>query len=87
MVRVALSDFIDEHRDELVNRCREKVGKRSTAPTDSEINHGVPLFLSQLCEELRHGPSKIHEIRAQGAIIEIHRRVKIESPTSERNAL
>jgi hypothetical protein len=72
MARVALSDFIDEHRDELVNRCREKVGKRSTAPpTDSEINYGVPLFLSQLCEELRHGPSKIHEI-SKGAMAHGH---------------
>jgi hypothetical protein len=58
-----LSDFIDEHRDELIGRCRAKVAKRSAPPpTEAEINHGVPLFLDQLCEELRHGPSKTYEI-------------------------
>lgn len=31
-------------------------------PTEAEIDHGVPLFLNQLCEELRHGPSKTQEI-------------------------
>jgi hypothetical protein len=63
MANLTLHDFIDEHRDELIGRCRAKVAKRSAPPpTEAEINHGVPLFLDQLCEELRHGPSKTHEI-------------------------
>jgi hypothetical protein len=63
MANLTLSDFIDEHRDELIGRCRAKVAKRSAPPpTEAEINHGVPLFLDQLCEELRHGPSKTNEI-------------------------
>jgi hypothetical protein len=63
MVSVMLSDFLSENRDELIGRCRAKVAKRSEPPpTDAEINHGVPLFLDQLCEELRHGPSNTREI-------------------------
>ena len=65
MANVALCDFIEEHRDELIGRCRAKVAKRSAPPpTEAEIDHGVPLFLNQLCEELRRGPSKTHEISA-----------------------
>jgi hypothetical protein len=67
MVTVTLGDFIDKNRDELIRRCRAKVAKRSAPPpTESEIDHGVPLFLDQLCEELRHGPSNTHEIRNSG---------------------
>ena len=63
MANLALSDFIDANRDELIGRCRAKVATRSAPPpTDAEINHGVPLFLEQLSAELRHGPSKTREI-------------------------
>ena len=33
-------------------------------PTAAEIDHGVPMFLDQLTEELRHGPSQSGEISA-----------------------
>jgi hypothetical protein len=68
MANVTLVEFIGSNRDELINRCRAKVAKRS-APLRSEgvAEHGVPLFLNQLCEELRHGPSKSHEI-GKGAV-------------------
>jgi hypothetical protein len=60
---MTLYDFIGAHRDELIGRCREKVARRSAPPpTDAEIDHGVPMFLDQLCEELSNGPSKTHEI-------------------------
>ena len=60
---MTLNNFIVENRDELISRCRTKVAKRSAPPpTESEIDHGVPMFLNQLCEELLHGPSKTHEI-------------------------
>jgi hypothetical protein len=63
MPKIALHDFIGKNRDELIRRCRQKVAKRSAPlPTEAEIDHGVPLFLDQLCEELRQGPSKTHEI-------------------------
>jgi hypothetical protein len=32
-------------------------------PTDAEIDSGVPLFLNQLCAELRHGSSTTDEMR------------------------
>jgi hypothetical protein len=63
MANVTLYEFITANRDELIRRCRAKVAKRSAPPpTDREIDHGVPLFLDQLVEELRHGPSQSHEI-------------------------
>ena len=63
MANITLYDFIDGNRDELVRRCRAKVAKRSAPPpTEAEVEHGVPLFLDQLVEELHHGPSKTHQI-------------------------
>jgi hypothetical protein len=63
MANVTLADFIDENRDELIGRCRAKVARRSAPlPTEAELDKGVPLFLDQLCEELRDGPSKSHNI-------------------------
>ena len=60
-----LSEFISVHRDELIGRCRVKVGTRSTpSPTEAQIHFGVPLFLDQLVEELRHEGSKTQDIRA-----------------------
>ena len=48
-----LREFIEVHRDEIIDRCREKVAKRSVPPpTELEINHGVPLFLDQLVNAL-----------------------------------
>jgi hypothetical protein len=64
MSKINLAEFIDTHRDELIRRCRAKVAKRTVPPaTDAEIDHGVPLFLSQLCKELSNGrSSETHEI-------------------------
>jgi hypothetical protein len=60
---MTLDTFITENRDELISRCRAKVKKRSAPPpTEEEIDHGVPMFLNQLCEELLHGPSQTHAI-------------------------
>jgi hypothetical protein len=58
-----LREFIDTNREELILRCRAKVATRSyPPPTEAEINHGVPLFLDQLVEELQSGESRTHEI-------------------------
>ena len=68
MANITLDQFIGVNREELIHRCRAKVKKRSAPPpTDKEINHGVPLFLDQLCAELRQGPTKIPEISKSAA--------------------
>ena len=68
MANLALDQFIDQNGEELLRRCRVKVGKRESPPaTEGEVDGGVPLFLAQLSEELRHGPSKTHEI-SKGAM-------------------
>ena len=65
MATLALCDFIGRNRDELIRRCRASVAERSVPPpTKAEIDHGVPLFLDQLCKELRQGPSQTDEIGA-----------------------
>ena len=49
-----LHEFLTSNRDELIRRCRSKVGKRDSPPvTPSELEYGVPLFLEQLVEALR----------------------------------
>jgi hypothetical protein len=63
MATLTLHEFIGVNRGELIRRCRSKVAARSAPPpTEAEIDYGVPLFLDQLVEELRNGPSKTHEI-------------------------
>jgi len=53
-----LDEFVFAHRAEIVRRCRAKVVARSEpTPTAAAIDHGVPMFLDQLLDELRHGPS------------------------------
>ena len=50
-----LHEFIAGNRNEIIGRCREKVATRSVSPPiDAEIDHGVPLFLDQLVDALRH---------------------------------
>jgi hypothetical protein len=50
-----LHEFLSTNRVELIRRCRSKVGQRSSPPvTPLELEHGVPRFLEQLVEELRH---------------------------------
>jgi hypothetical protein len=63
MANVTLVEFIGSNREELISRCRAKFSKRVSPPSSkAEVDHGVPLFLKQLSDELRHGPSKTHEI-------------------------
>jgi hypothetical protein len=50
---MSLHAFIAAHRDELVLRTRAKVAERpSPGPSEAQLEHGVPLFLAQLCEAL-----------------------------------
>lgn len=49
-----LYEFIAMHRDEIIARTRERVRARPwPAVSSAEIEHGVPLFLTQLSETLR----------------------------------
>jgi len=49
-----LEDFIAANRDVLISRTRERVGSRPWPSVSAdEIEHGVPLFLTQLSETLR----------------------------------
>jgi signal transduction histidine kinase len=50
-----LDAFVAENRDEIIRRCRAKVELRSIpTPTPAELEYGVPRFLDQLVEALRH---------------------------------
>ncbi len=58
-----LHDFVRERREEIIRRCRAKVGARSVPPpTTVEIDHGVPVFLDQLVQSLRPGSAGNREI-------------------------
>jgi hypothetical protein len=73
-----LQEFIAVNRAEIIRRCRAKVETRSEPDrTSAAIDHGVPMFLDQLLDELRHGPSAAfditktatrhgHDLRVQG---------------------
>lgn len=48
-----LHEFLTANREELIDRCREKVSRRSApAPDIAELEHGIPLFLDQLTKTL-----------------------------------
>src|SRR5579859_7755618 len=49
-----LHEFITANREELIKRCKAKVAERfEPAKVSPAIDHGVPLFLRQLCKTLR----------------------------------
>jgi signal transduction histidine kinase len=49
-----LTDFISQHREEILALTRQKVAIRmAPRPTETEIEHGVPLFLDQLIGVLK----------------------------------
>lgn len=55
----ALHQFLTANRAELIDRCRLKVSqRRAPKATDTELTHGIPLFLEQLIEtlQLEHTP-------------------------------
>jgi hypothetical protein len=76
--RVVLHQFISDNREEIIVRCRGKVVTRSTSKSaQKDSDHGVPVFLDQLVDELRLGlsPSMAitktatqhgHDLRRQG---------------------
>ena len=51
-----LHEFVVRNRENIIERCRQKVASRSVPPpTRAELDNGVPLFLDQLVEALRLG--------------------------------
>jgi hypothetical protein len=51
---VSLDTFLSDNREELIKRTRAKVASRSSPQTSpTELEHGVPLFLSQLSAILK----------------------------------
>jgi hypothetical protein len=49
-----LQDFVQSNREELISRTRAKASARPSRPASTgELEHGVPLFLTQLSETLR----------------------------------
>jgi hypothetical protein len=51
--RMTLGVFLEDHRTDLIERTRAKVASRSSpAPDMAVLEHGVPLFLSQLSATL-----------------------------------
>lgn len=50
-----LHEFLADHREELLARCRAKVALRATpSPTPAELRTGVPRFLDDLVDILEH---------------------------------
>jgi hypothetical protein len=53
-----LADFVTRNKDEIIAACRVKVSQRSDPPDlKLSTDHGVPVFLDQLVEELKVGLS------------------------------
>src|SRR5688500_10751246 len=51
-----LRGFVTDHREEIISRCRLKTLKRaglSQPPQGPASDHGVPIFLDELVDELR----------------------------------
>jgi signal transduction histidine kinase len=49
-----LQHFLEQNRAQLIERCRSKVAlMRASRPDASELDQGIPLFLSQLVDTLR----------------------------------
>ncbi len=48
-----LSEFVRDHREEIIARCRIRVAERmAPRPTRSELEDGIPLFLRELEQTL-----------------------------------
>jgi hypothetical protein len=57
---MSLQQFLVDNRLELIARTRAKVVTRtSPQPTESQLEHGVPLFLSQLAAQLLEEEARI----------------------------
>jgi hypothetical protein len=59
-----LIEFVTIHRQEIISRCRTKTAQRGTPEGPKPgVDHGVPMFLDELIEELRLRGSPNPEIK------------------------
>jgi hypothetical protein len=66
---VMMSDFLAQHRDELIGRCISKVAKRPfRLATTSQLRNGIPLFLAQLQRtlEAEHRDEAVESLKISG---------------------
>lgn len=64
-----LHDFITQHRDQIISRCRQRAAERPPSPHSAdEVEYGVPLFLDQLVTTLRSPDHTSLEIGASAAL-------------------
>jgi hypothetical protein len=74
-----LHQFLTTHREELIRRCRQKDGARLDPPSNpAATGQGVPVFLQQLIETLRH--------EAESAARDFGRPIRTPLPLSINNA-
>lgn len=60
-----LHEFVTVNREEIIRRCKARVSTRpTTGAADPDIEHGVPLFLDQLVQNLRFPDTAVGEIGA-----------------------
>ena len=60
---MTLEHFIAANREQIITRCREKVAARPPGVgAEAVSHHGVPVFLEQLLEALRHGAASHPDI-------------------------
>jgi hypothetical protein len=63
-----LHEFVTENREEIISRCKAKTAARSAPSSRKAVpNHGVPMFLDELVDELRLGLSPNPEISKTAA--------------------
>ena len=63
-----LIEFVTIHKQEIITRCKAKAAKRGAPEsTKAGIDHGVPMFLDQLIDELRLKRVPNPEIRKTAA--------------------
>ena len=67
-----LYEFIETNRDEIIRRCRAKVAARSVPPPTAAEIHGVPLFLDQLVNALKHGGHSLTPDITRSAVLHGH---------------
>lgn len=57
----SLARFVEQHYDELVAHCRDRVaGRPVPTPNSLELEHGIPTFLKQLTKSLRGDGAATH---------------------------
>jgi signal transduction histidine kinase len=67
MAPVTLHDFIVANREEIIHRARQRVSKRTTPrSTDTKLEHGIPIFLTQLASALAQVSSTNNTLRLVG---------------------